>query len=182
MRLYLHGADVNGAVTYFDACEVRRTNGFLGDKGTVIVPAQVANVGVWTDGSDRYMARFSVGGTEDIRVHKAAANNTMTFRYEAGSVVETQVTGGLANVDFATYGITWDISAGATGEVRYYIRGAAVGATDTGLGTWAGDLNPIVAVIGATNTTPGSVWSGSIGPVPIWSEALSPDEMRYLGT
>ena len=51
-----------------------------------------------------------------------------------------------------------------------------------GLGTFIGDLSAAQCVIGAANTVPQLIWSGNIGPVALWSEALSADEMRYLGT
>lgn len=172
---------VNGGVGYFDAGEVRTMEGFLGDQGTVIIPAQVANVGVWTDGIGRRMFRMGVGPNNYIDIAKTAPNNTVQFLYVAGGVIEQQATAGLANIDFAYYGITWDISAGATGEVMYYIDGVASGATDVALGTWVGNLLNTDTVIGAGTTVPASVWSGNIGPVPTWSDALSPDEMRYLG-
>jgi len=156
-------------------------DGFLGDQGTVIVPAQVANVGVWTDAAARYLIAIDVDPNNYLFIRKAAAANSIAFAYEAGGVTEGQTTAALANVDFAIYGMTWDMSAGADGEVRYYIDGVASGAMDTALGTWVGDLAATGVVIGAASTVPALVWSGNIGPVPIWSAALSPDEMRYLG-
>lgn len=173
---------VNGGIAWFDATEDRRVDGFLGDKGTIIVPAQVANAGVWTDAATRYVFHISVDVDNFIRLYKPAAANTMSWDYEAANIRESQATAGLANLDFAFYGITWDISAGASGEVRYYIDGVASGAIDTALGTWVGDVSNVLMVIGGSNTVPSNVWSGNIGPVPVWSEALSPDEMRYFGT
>ena len=172
----------NGGTAYVDACEVRRMNGFLGDQGTVIVPAQVANVGVWTDATIRYLAYISANVNNRALIFRSNVANTIGFTYVAGGVTVTQATAGLANLDFAIYGMTWDISAGATGEVMYYIDGVASGATDVGLGTWLGDLLNTQTVIGASSTAPVSVWHGDIGPVPVWSAALTPDEMRYLGT
>jgi len=137
---------------------------------------------VWTDATRRWLVRILVDVDNTIVLRKSNADNTFDFIYEAGNVNEVQSTAGLANVDFATYGITWDISAGATGEVMYYISGVASGATDVGLGTWLGDLAAVTTVVGAESTTPAQPWSGNIGPVAVWSAALSPDEMRYLGT
>ena len=178
---FLACPDTNGGIAYFDACEDRRMDGFLGDQGTVIVPAQVANVGVWTDGLRRDIFSGLVNGSNYLRIIRDAANNTIKFDYVAGGVALTQSTGGLANIDFAFYGMTWDISAGATGEVMYYIDGIASGATDVGLGTWAGDFLNNRLVIGANSLVPAFVWHGDIGPVAVWSDALAPDEMRYLG-
>ena len=173
--------DANGGVAYFDACEDRRMDGFLGDQGTVIVPAQVANVGVWTDGIARQLIQVGADGSNYSFIRKTVANNGIQFHYRAGGILEEQTIAGLTTLDFASYGMTWDIAAGAIGEVRYYIQGVPVGAVDVGLGTWVGDLLNTGVVLGASSTVPASVWSGNIAPAPVWSAALTPDEMRYLG-
>ena len=178
VRLWLFCPNVNGGIAYFDACEVRRMDGFLGDEGTIIVPAQVANAGVWTDATARSMVHIGVDANNYIDIGRTVANNTIGFDYVAGGTAETQATAALANLDFATYGMTWSKSGDA---VKYYIGGVASGATDTGLGTWLGNLSNTGTVIGTQSTLLIDVWSGPIGPVPYWSAALSPDEMRYLG-
>lgn len=173
---------VNGGVCYFDAGEVRGMDGFLGDQGTVIVPAQVANVGVWTDGVSRYLFVVGVGANNYITFNKSNVPNTIGFSYSADGVLLSQTTGGLFNTDFAFYSITWDMSAGATGEVRYFIDGIPSGAMDVGLGTWLGDLLNTAVVLGALSTVPASVWSGNIGPVLLYNEAKTPAEIAYLST
>jgi len=177
-RIDLWCPPVNGGICYFDACEDRRMDGFLGDEGTIIVPAQVANAGVWTDATARSMVHIGVDANNYIDIGRTVANNTIGFDYVAGGTAETQATAALANLDFATYGMTWSKSGDA---VKYYIGGVASGATDTGLGTWLGNLSNTGTVIGTQSTLLIDVWSGPIGPVPYWSAALSPDEMRYLG-
>ena len=173
---------INGGICYFDASEVRRTNGFLGDRGTMLIWAQVANVGVWTDGARRYMVRIYVDANNFIYIRKETINNQITFSYEAAGVAEAQATAGLTNVDFATYGMTWDISAGASGEVHWYIRGVPSGILDVGLGTWVGDLGALTTIVGADDTTPAAVWHGNIGPELVFSEVKTPAEMLYLST
>lgn len=181
INVFLRCPPINGGICYYDACEVRRIDGFLGDKGTIVVPARVSGAGIWGDGLGRRLVYIGVDANNYIAISRIAANGTIEFNYKAGGVVESQQTAGLSNIDFATYGMTWDRGAGATGEVMYYIDGVASGATDVGLGTWLGDLAAANAVIGAESTVPAFEWSGSVGPVPIWSDALSANEMRYLG-
>ena len=182
VHIFLACPDTNGGIAYFDACEDRRIDGFLGDKGTIIVPTRVSGAGIWADGLGRWLFHFGVDANNFITIRRIAAAGSIEFVYDSGGVHLSQVTAGLDSVVFDYYGITWDISAGATGEVMYYINGVASGATDVGLGTWLGDLAAANAVIGAESTVPAWEWSGNIGPVPLWSDALSPDEMRYLGT
>lgn len=177
---FLACPNVNGGIAYFDACEDRRTNGFLGDKGSIVAWAQVANVGVWTDGVERYMIRARASATNDIRIRRSVINNTIDWVYTVGGVAKAVASVALGGVLlFMMIGMTWDIAAD---ELIAYANGAQVGLTQNGLGTWVGDLQNTVTVIGASSTVPAAVWSGNIGPVPVWSEALTPDEMRYLGT
>jgi hypothetical protein len=168
---------VNGGIAYFDACEDRRVDGFLGDKGTVIAPAQVANAGVWTDGLGRNILRVNnAAGTDFIQITKINTDE-LRFRYKAGASDNTHDFA-ITPLDYFLLGITWNAEDDV---LRYFHNGPQIGA-DGGLGTWLGDLNPTASVIGAGSTAPVAVWSGNIAPVSLWSEALSPDEMRYLGT
>ena len=182
LNFYFRCPNTNTGITYFDACEVRRMDGFLGDQGAVIIPAQVANVGVWADGIARQIIQVGADGSNYLFIRKTVANNGIQFHYRAGGILEEQTIAGLDNIDFATYGMTWDIAAGAIGEVRYYIQGVPVGAVDVGLGTWVGDLLNTGVVLGASSTVPASVWSGNIGPAPFYNICKSPTEMAYLMT
>jgi len=182
-RLYLFCPPVNGGVAYFDACEDRRMNGFLGDKGTIIVPAQVANVGVWTDGLNRHIVTlYSAVAGNYVFIRSGVGNNLLEFRYSAGAVAETVNRAATAELGFMVLGITWDISAGATGQVIAYYQGVQVGAIQTALGTWIGDIQAVQCIVGGYSTVPQLIWSGNIGPVLTFNEAKSPAEMLYLST
>jgi len=179
-RVYLHGCAVNGGVVNFDDVDVRGPGGFKGSAGTVIAAAQVDELGIWTDGVDHTVIQIAADVNNVIHLKKAAADNTFAFSYTAGGTAETQETAGLTSVGLVVYGMTWDISAGANGEVRYYIDGVASGATDTALGTWIGDLDDTLTLIGASSTVPTTCWTGGIGLVSIFNEFKSDDEMYYL--
>ncbi len=171
---------VNGGIAYFDACEDRRMDGFLGDQGTAIVWARVANAGVWTDGANRRLIKIGVDdATNRLYIRKGDVNGRMQFVYEAGNVVESVIDDTNTAVGFVPYAGTWSARDDA---MRFFINGIQTGLTQTILGTWVGDLSNTRAVIGSVSAVPGEVWSGSIAPAALWSEALSPDEIRYLGT
>jgi hypothetical protein len=176
-------AGYDGATSLNNFYSASLNTEFDGDQGTAIIPGQVANVGVWTDAVVRYLIRLFVDANNYIFIRKESVpNNSITFEYKAGGVVLTQSTVGLANIDFAPYGITWDISAGGTGEVRYYIRGIPSGAMDVGLGIWAGNLNPAVTLIGAANTGAASVYSGNLATGLLANRAFTPAEMLDAST
>ena len=172
---------VNGGVCYFDATDLRRTNAFLGDRGTIIAPARVTNVGVWTDTIFRTVIEFSSNAGNLIALLKRNAANTFTWQYTADGVASAITNVAMFAVDYMFLGITWDIAAGATGEVIAYLDGVQEGAIQVGLGTWGADLVATHVLIGAERTLPATLWSGDIGPVPVYSEALPPAAMAYLG-
>ncbi len=172
--------DVNGGIAYFDACEDRRMDGFLGDRGTLLTYPRVANAGVWTDATIRMAAHVYVDGNNYVSIARNTANNRMDLFYKAGGVAEASFIGGLTTTDFMSLGQTWDVAAGVNGEQRIYLGGVQQGVTATLLGVWVG--NPGRAVIGASSVVPANIWSGNIGPVLLYNEAKTPAEMLYLST
>lgn len=175
---FLYCPSVNGGIAYFDACEDRRMNGFLGDVGTLLIHAQVANVGVWTDLVLRRTCAFlSVTGTSFVIMEKTAGANRFDFRYNAGGVAKLVTLAPYTNLNYFVAGITWDISAGATGEVLAFVDGLQTGITQVGLGTWEGDLSNVATVLGARSTVPANVWSGNESIVSLWNTTLTPAQM-----
>ena len=128
------------------------------------------------------MINIDVNVQNRVDILKGGAANTILIRYEAANAQKIITINPITTLGWSFFGMTWDIAAGATGEVRGYLDGVQTGATLVGLGTWLGDLANTGTLIGAASTTPNFITNGNIGPVPVWSDALSPDEMRYLGT
>jgi cytochrome c peroxidase len=71
--------------------------------------------------------------------------------------------------------LTWSITAN---EVKAYFNGVQVGATQTGLDTWAGALTS--ADLGSYDTPPANVLSGIGAHGAFWSAALTADEIAAL--
>jgi len=179
VRVYFYCPPVNGGIAYFDASEVRRMDGFLGDEGTILAWAKVANAGVWTDGTKRDIANVYVNGDNYVSIHRSTVDARLNLYYKAGGVAEALTMTPLADVDFMPLAITWNKSGDA---VKIYKDGAQVGATATGLGVWVGNLSVGNTTIGASSTIPADVWSGNIGPVALWNQALTADQIAYLST
>ena len=173
VRLYLRCPNGATDVAYVDACEVRRMDGFLGDEGTLLAWAKVSAAGVWADGAARVIAETFIDNDNYIWLYKFT-DNVLYFTYKAGGVQE-QVGLAITPTTFFNMGITWSKSGDA---VKAYYNGVQAGLTQTALGTWAGNLSATRCTIGARNVA--AFWSGPIGPVPIFNEAKSPTEMKYL--
>ncbi len=173
----LRCSPINGGVCYFDACEVRRMDGFLGDEGTIIIPTSVANAGVWTDGIARRLLTMQVDADNYLLLDKPGANAIRGI-YKAGGTTETGTQAGITTLDFFFFAMTWSAAAD---EVKYSYNGDLF-ETDTALGTWAGNLAANVNLIGSGNKTPDFVWHGNLASVLLYNKALLETQVKHLST
>lgn len=188
----------NGTATGFDwgqtgSGDGRTAAGLDGtnDKGDVFstslrdaFSSQSGSTGVWfkpaagvlTDGTVRYLVNWRADGNNRVSIRRTATNNGFAIEYVAGGTTKSS-TPAITSTDWTHLGITWDKAAD---EVWTYLNGFKINANAlTGLGTWVGAL--AVALIGANSTTPTNVFSGSECHIPLWSVALSPAEMAFIG-
>ena len=177
---WMTSAGYDGATSFNNVLSADLVAAFNGAAGTLLAYPRIANVGVWTDAATRMAAYFYVDGNNYVSIARNTANNRMDLYYKAGGVAEASNIVGLTTTGFMPLGQTWDVDAGVDGEQKIYLGGVQQGVTATALGVWVGNLAR--AVVGASSIVPATVWSGSVGPVALWNKALTPDEMRYLGT
>lgn len=143
-------------------------------EGTVMVWARVANSGVWTDGSVRRIINLYASALDLVEIQLPAGVNTLRFRYRAGGVAEV-VSVTTSTTDWFCGALTWSASAD---EVRAYLNGVQQGATQVGLGVWAGNLLNNRTNIGCNNTVgPTEVWHGYTAHGAVWDRALTPQEL-----
>lgn len=138
---------------------------------------KVSGAGVYADGTTRQVAGFRVDANNRVFFGRSTGAGSMTLQYSAGGTAKL-VTATLATLGWFHMCLTWSKAAD---EVRAYINGIQIGATQTGLGTWVGAVASSAANIGATLTTPSGVWSGSIAHVGLWNAPLTPAEVALLG-
>ena len=165
----------DGANDYTNIYSASLAAAFNGAEGTLVIWAKVANVGVWTDATSRYLFSVYAGdGNNAVFIRKDNGNNLTRFHYKAGAV-EEEVNIATNSIDWVQYGITWSATAD---EVKLYMAGAQVGTTQTGLGTWVGTLTS--AAIGAYIASASGVYYGWLAHSPIWTKALTPAQIAYL--
>lgn len=146
------------------------------DNGTLLCFARMSGSGVWTDGANRGLVTLQNNASNTIGIFKSSTSNRVTLRYYAGGTnklvnVTTTITG------WALWVCTWDTGAD---QFKAFFNGAQQGDTQTGLGTWAGDLNPANSVIGAFSTAPSSVMDGYIAHVALLTGVLTAAEIVNL--
>ena len=152
---------------------------FNGAAGTLAFWLKVANAGVWTDGVNRWGPRFVVDASNFVDFVKRNANNTIDLNYKAGGVGLVYSISSHSPTDWTHYALTWDA---ATDEFKAYINGSQTGVTKTGLGVWSGNLLNTATVIGSATTNADGDYRGWVGPVAIWTKALTSAEILKLAT
>lgn len=154
---------------------------FSGAAGSLIVPAQMAP-GAWSDGAQRGLARFSYDDSNRVQIMKTGTENQLYFNYRAAGTDKAVTDTSLAGTsDMFLASLTWDASAGASGEVKAYLNDAQVGATQTGLGTWAGaTLNSNQCAVGAQIASPTNLHNGWLGPTIVLNRAATLAEIQSV--
>ena len=162
--------------SYFDTTSLRRTDipTFDPHEGSILAWAKITN---WADGVAGYLLYLSADANNYMLVRKAAANNQVDFIYDANAVIESQAATALTYSGLTPYGITWSLSGD---KVIYYIGGVQVGATDTTLGVFTGNLGAAATVLGASATVPSNVFDGNLAHGILSNTAWDADEMKYL--
>lgn len=178
----INAATFNGSTSYINVYSASISAVFGYGTGTLLTPFKVSAAGVWTDGNARTMANFATNANNKMEITKSNANNTIFARYNAGGVSRVVSVNPYNSTNWALPCATWDVGAGATGEMKFFIDGVQQGSTQTNLGTWAGVLASNQAVIGALNTTPSQVRSGSAALVALWRIALTPTQVTYVSS
>jgi hypothetical protein len=151
---------------------------FDGSAGTLMAWFKVG-VGAWTDGASRILVEFEADADNYVRLSKLnTPTNTLRWRYRAGGTTKSVDKSGVSDSGWLCVALTWDKSAN---QMNAYFNGAQEGATQTGLGTWAGSLASTASVIGAISTAAANPWHGDVAHVAIWDVALSASEIAALG-
>jgi hypothetical protein len=169
----------DGTNDYVNIYSAALAAAFNAAEGTLLCWAKVSSAAVWTDATNRYIVMLmAVTGTDNCIYFRKAANvNQLILVYKAGGVSSSLIYS-CTRLDWVCLSMTW---SKATDTVRHYVDGL-LRQTVSGLGTWAGALDPSFAVIGAYNTIPSGSYNGSAGSCVLWNCALSAQEVARVGT
>lgn len=173
-------AAYNGTTSFDNLYSAGLNTDFNNAEGTLLAWAQITSAGVWTDATQRVVARFAADANNRVQFDRTSTNNQIRVTYAANSVVKNITSTALnGSLDYFCLAITWSASAD---QAKGYLNGLQISATQTGLGTWAGALGSTSAIIGASVTTPSTLWSGVIGPVLLLNRAATAAEVLRAST
>jgi hypothetical protein len=127
---------------------------------------------VWADGVGREIIFFVANGNNYIEIGKLATNQ-LSWSYKSGGVhLNVQLIA--TPTTQMCLGMTW--SKTNDSEKAFY-NGLQTGATQVGLGVWAGALGANTTLIGASSLVPANVWYGYLGEGVLLNREASPAEM-----
>jgi hypothetical protein len=147
---------------------------FNQQEGTAIVWAKVANSGIWSDNATRNIINVRADASNMFGIQKST-DSKIYGAYIAGGTQQ--------NVSFSTTTTDWFMTAiswsKSNNQFKVYFNGVQTGATQTGLGTWTGNLSSTASLIGNIQTA-NQTWSGMINDTRLYTRALSADEIASL--
>lgn len=142
---------------------------------------QVNSVGNWTDTTINKVIKFATANG-DGAIDTTGFSNTLRFTrstYPGGSLQTFNYTGTGAPTTFVPVALTQSLSAN---ELKGYLSGSQVGATQTGLTSWGGSLLSTQTLIGASATSGAQPWHGSIAHVAVFDYALSASQIALISS
>lgn len=170
----------DGSSDALDIYSASLNTAWPGSAGTLFLWIKVSGAGVWTDSKARHLYRIRVDGSNFVGIQKRTTDNGMLYEFDGGGTYDQIIVGSVSTTAWMLTSLTWDVNAGASGELKAYHNGAQVGSTQTGLGTWAGNIDSRYCAIGSGGSTPASVWDGWLAHGAIWSKALSAEQLLSL--
>lgn len=164
-------AGYDGATSYGNIYSASLAGAWNGAEGTIVAWQRSSG------GSSRCILRLQADASNLVQLFSTGTANEVQFRYTAGGTVKQILDSSNVFGSLFSIALTWSKS---NDQMRAYAKGVQVGATQTGLGTWAGALATTLCCIGAASTTPTLSWLGSQAHTAIFNRALSAAEIASL--
>lgn len=150
---------------------------FDGDELTLAGWLRVNNVGVWTDGVQRYGIHLRNNAANRSYLAKSSVNNSWIWVHAGGGVNNNASVAGQTSTDWMHLALTVTDTGD---EIRFYIDGSQIGATVNGVGTFVGNLNATLTAVGAVDIVPNNVWDGLLAHWTVWTTVLTPTQIANL--
>lgn len=126
------------------------------------------------------LIKIGANGSNDVYLQKNNVSDRIEAFYVAGGTTKaTNEPSSQTSTAWRHIAMSWSKTAD---QMKLYVNGAQVGTTQTGLGTFTGTIASTRANIASADTTPGSLWEGSLQHVAVFSYVLSAATIAALAT
>lgn len=148
-----------GGDSHIDLYSAAFDSWFDGAEGGIICRQQMTSAGSWINGETQYLVNLRADTNNKIALIKNATSNQVQFQYGGGGTIKNIFLTSHSPTTIQTYSQIW---SEVNDAFRAYLNTSQLGATQTGLGTFAGNLLVTNSVIGAFDTTPSSTLEGKV--------------------
>lgn len=166
----------DGVNDYANIYSAALNSAFNAAEGTIQIWGRLT-AAVWTDATYRQAMMLRADANNRLLIEREPTNDQIVYYYIAGGTLKSVALTTSRPITPFHLALTWSKSAD---QMKAYFNGVQVGATQTGLGTWAGALASTACLIGAVTTTPTFIWSGMLAHAGVWTRALSAGEVAEL--
>jgi len=132
------------------------------DEFTILWWFKMADVGAWTDATERYFFRVQRDSSNQLLIRKSNTNNTIALTRIGSGTSKAITVGSQSDVGDVCMALSCSIAGGGlltAGDLRAYKNGVQLGTTQTGNVASAGSGLGTVA-LGAASLTPTNVHRG----------------------
>lgn len=150
---------------------------FNSAEGTIAIWFKVSAAGVWTDATARRSMFLQVDVNNRIRFEKTTTNNQLAGVYIAGGTTSTVLFTTAGPAGWTHLALTWSKSAD---QMKFFVNGTQQGATQSGLGVWAGALSASGVTLGAATTAATQPTAGYLAHAAVWASVLTPTQIATL--
>lgn len=145
---------------------------FNGNALTLNFWFKVANIGVWSDSTNRVLFMVYDSVSSEIFYLRKQNTGDLQWVFNAGTA-KTISKAGVTSTGWISMGVTI-----ASGTMIAYFNGAPEGSPLSGLDTWTS--TPEFILVGA-NSVYGANWPGGISLPMLWDTAFTSDQMAEIG-
>jgi len=165
----------DGANDFCNIYSAGLAGAFSGVEGTVLVWRKQFNLTPSNEG----LALLQKDASNYIYIKKGS-NSDIVFSYVAGGTAKGVEAAGLG-AGWIMFALTWSASSDA---LIAYVSGVQTGATQNGLGIWAGALATKTCILGCAGDIdfPGALYDGWICHAAILNRAATPAELLSVYT
>lgn len=163
----------NGSSSYVDIYSTALKNNFNGNSGTILQWVQIADLGTYTDGVRRYASQIFANASNYIFIYKSESDGTIVGRRIASSTSKLITYTASGNLGWIRVCLSWSTSPD---ELKFFVNGQKVGNTVTGNGSFSGDIDSNLCIIGAASKAPANQWSGWLSDTILLNRPITDTE------
>lgn len=161
----------SSGVKYINAYSAALNSGMNKNEGTISIWFRVPSAATWGEATIRRFLHFRADNNNRFIIQQSSANTITAFRFGGGTNKNVAMTFASQPTTWQHLAITYSVNSN---EMKVYLNGVQQGTTQTGIGTFTGNLLTTDCCIGITDTSAltNPLIDRMMGHVAIFNSAL----------